>query len=89
VAFVWDGKKAASNLRKHGIEFEFATRVFKDPAQFEWPEDRTEYGEERWNVVGLVEGEEILVTYTVREADVRIISARRANRYERESYWRG
>ena len=87
MAFVWDEKKAASNLLKHGIEFGFATRVFKDPNQFEWPDDRVEYGEERFNVVGLVDGSDILVTYTMRGDDIRILSARMANRYEREDYW--
>ena len=87
MAFVWDEKKAASNLRKHGIEFGFAIRVFNDPNQFEWPDDRFEYGEERFNVVGLVDGSEILVTYTMRGDDIRILSARMANRHEREDYW--
>ena len=88
MAFVWDLEKAASNLRDHGIEFEYATRVFQDPGQFEWTDDREDYGEERLNVVGLVNASEILVTYTLRGTDVRIISARKADRYEREEYWR-
>jgi uncharacterized DUF497 family protein len=89
VAFIWDKKKATTNLSKHGIEFPFAVRVFEDAAQFEWPDDRIDYGEQRLNVVGLIAEQEILVTYTMRGEDVRILSARMANRHEREDYWRG
>ena len=89
MAFVWDDEKAASNLLKHGISFEFAVRVFQSPAQVEWLDDRGDYGEERWNVVGLIEDLEVFVSYTVRDNDVRIISARRPTRYEREEFWRG
>jgi uncharacterized DUF497 family protein len=88
VAFVWDGDKAASNFRWHGVRFEYATRVFQDPQQLEWVDDREDYGEDRFNVVGLVGDLELFVTFTRRDEDVRIISARRANRYEREEYWR-
>jgi uncharacterized DUF497 family protein len=88
VTFVWDEKKAASNLRKHGIEFEVAVRVFRATVQAEWIDDREDYGEERWNVLGFVDGLDLLVTYTVRGADIRILSARMATKYEREKYWR-
>jgi uncharacterized DUF497 family protein len=88
VTFVWDEKKAASNLRKHGIEFEVAVRVFRATVQAEWIDDREDYGEERWNVLGFVDGLDFLVTYTVRGADIRILSARMATKYEREEYWR-
>jgi uncharacterized protein len=88
VAFVWDENKAASNLRKHGIDFEFAVRVFSAPFQAEWIDEREEYDEERWNVMGLVGGFDLIVTYTVRGEDIRILSARKADLYEREKYWR-
>jgi uncharacterized protein len=88
--FEWDPDKAAGNLRKHGVSFQTATRVFTDPyAPVE--QDRIENGEERWHVIGVVEGVLMLtVAYTVREQDdievIRIISARRANRGERRRY---
>lgn len=88
MAFVWDDDKAERNVRNHGIEFAYAARVFQDPNQYEWVDDREDYGEERLNVIGLVNDLEILVTYTVRDHDVRLISARRALRHEREDYWR-
>jgi uncharacterized DUF497 family protein len=53
VAFVWDEDKAESNLRDHGVAFEYAVRVFQDIGQYQWVDDREDYGEERLNVVGL------------------------------------
>ncbi len=89
MAFVWNKDKAASNLKKHGISFEYATRVFLSPVQIEWVDRGEDYGEDRWNVVGLIDTLELLVTYTVRGEDIRIIAARRATKHEREEFWRG
>jgi uncharacterized protein len=88
--FEWDPTKAANNLRKHGVSFQTAARVFTDPyALVEL--DRLENGEERWQTLGVVEGLLMLmVVHTVREQDaievIRIISARRADRRERKRY---
>jgi uncharacterized DUF497 family protein len=88
--FEWDPTKAANHLRKHGVSFQMAARVFTDPyALVEL--DRIESGEERWQTIGVVEGVLMLmVANTVREQDdievIRIISARRANRRERRRY---
>lgn len=49
--------------------------------------DEGEYDEERWRLIGLVEDVEITVSYVLRNEVVRIISARRADRHEREEYW--
>jgi uncharacterized DUF497 family protein len=88
--FEWDPAKAVSNLRKHGVSFETAARVFADPHALV-EQDRTEDGEERWQTIGVVEGVVMLVVaHTVREEDkievIRIISARRANRREGRRY---
>jgi uncharacterized DUF497 family protein len=67
--FEWDPTKAANNLRKHGVSFPTATRVFTDPyALVEL--DRIENGEQRWQTIGVVEGVLMLmVSHTVREQD--------------------
>jgi uncharacterized protein len=92
--FEWDEKKAAVNARKHRVAFLFASRVFLfasrvflDPNRLEWADARGSYGESRWVTVGLVEGFEIAVSYTLRGDTIRIISARKAERHEREDYW--
>ncbi len=83
IRFEWDKAKAESNLRKHGISFEIATRAFADLFALV-KQDRIENGEHRWQTLGLVDGYLlILVAHTVRvDVDgtevIRIISARRA-----------
>ena len=89
--FSWDEAKNISNQQKHGISFETAAQVFRDPSHLS-VQDRVEDGEERWQTLGLV-GEIVvlLVAHTVREVDdvkeeIRIISARKATRLERSRY---
>lgn len=89
--FEWDPAKAASNLKKHHLSFEIATRVFADPFALVEP-NRLENGEHRWQTLGLVEGYLlVLVAHTVRDDEdgtevIRIISARRAEPKERKRY---
>ena len=88
--FEWNPTKATSNLRKHGVSFPTATRVFSDPyAVVE--QDRIENGEQRWQTIGVVDGVVMLLAaHTVRQQDeievIRIISARRADHRERRRY---
>jgi len=83
--FEWDPAKNAANIIKHGIDFEDARHVF-DGTVLEAVDDRQEYGETRQAVIGVVAGRELYVVYTLRGENRRIISARRANRHEREAY---
>lgn len=86
--FEWDEEKATLNERKHGVPFPFATRVFLDENRLEWIDTRRQYGEPRWITIGLIESVEIAVAYTVRAETIRLISARKAERHEREDYWK-
>lgn len=92
--FEWSEQKAEINLRKHGIRFEDAARVFDDPLAVT-DQDRIENGEQRWQTVGMADGYLLLlVAHTVRFEDdgievVRIISARRVDRAERRRYEHG
>ena len=90
VRFEWDETKATSNERKHGVRFEDAMLVFADAYALS-EQDRTENGERRWQTIGLAGGIVVLlVVHTVRseqgEEIVRIISARKAVRKERNRY---
>ena len=89
VRFEWNIRKAASNLRKHGIGFELAKLVFDDPLLYEDMEE-SEYGEIRWRAIGEIDGKLFIVSYTSTEKDnaeiIRIISARKASRQERRAY---
>ena len=53
--FEWDANKSTLNLRKHGVRFEDAARVFLDPNRIEAFDGREAHGEDRWKTVGLVE----------------------------------
>ena len=85
--FEWDAAKAESNERKHGIAFEVAAGVFEDSERIERLDSDSSEDEERWAVTGLIDGTEVYVVYVLRGDVVRLISARRANRHEREEYW--
>ena len=87
--FEWDDEKAASNERKHGISFAFATLVFDDPNVDDLPDEDADYGEDRWLATGFVHPLMLSVVYTVRGSKTRLISARKATPYEQRRYWNG
>jgi uncharacterized DUF497 family protein len=87
--FEWDETKNLINQQKHGLDFETASLVFNDPNALS-VQDRFE-NEERWQTIGRIEGILIiLVAHTFELTEntetIRIISARKATRAERESY---
>ena len=83
--FEWDEAKAASNLKKHGVDFADAVGVFDDPLALSMPDDSPE--EQRYAGVGAdVLGRILIVVYTNRGDNVRIISARPATASERRRY---
>ena len=92
--FEWDEAKSRSNRVKHGIGFEEASLVFRDPFHVS-QQDRIEDGERRWQTIGSIGGTTIVLvahTTTEYEADgtlietIRIISARKTTRNERRKY---
>ena len=85
--FEWDETKAAENYAKHGVSFETATEVFSDPFAIERLDDREDYGEDRFILVGMAEGTVLTVVYTERDDRIRIISARQATRHEQDDYF--
>lgn len=86
VQFEWDEAKRAGNLAKHGIDFVDAMEMFAVP-MFVKSDDRKDYGEPRWQGLGIVQGRLMVVAYTKREPNtVRIISLRKANRREKGFY---
>ena len=84
--FRYDPAKAAANFRKHGISFADAEGVFQDPLAVTM-EDPDAEGERRFIAVGSGNATELLVVvYTMRGEELRLISARRATRKERKTY---
>ena len=84
--FEWDDIKAAANYAAHGVTFEAARDVFKDPFAIDWLDERVPYGEDRYAVIGMVEDHLLFVAYTLRRDTIRIISARGAEAYEKRRY---
>jgi uncharacterized DUF497 family protein len=85
--FQWDPDKAAANFRKHGVSFDRAISAFKDPRFVEWPDEDVDYGEPRFVYVGMTDQATVVtVIYTERDDSIRIISARKASRYEEKRY---
>jgi uncharacterized protein len=84
--FEWDEAKNLENIRKHEIDFADVPEIFNSPMLVE-PDDRFDYGENRWVGIGFLGNGIAVVVWTERQGDViRIISARRANRYERQRF---
>jgi len=92
--FEWDENKNRANQVKHGLSFEEAMQVFRDPLHMTVPDQFVD-GEQRWHTFGLSGGLLLLmISHTIREEDagrrygdvVRIISARRATAHERNLY---
>lgn len=84
--FEWYEPKRRENLRKHGLDFKDAWRIFDGP--FLAHEDtREEYGESRWQGTGLLNDRVVVVVFTERKQDtIRLISLRKANRNETSEF---
>ena len=83
--FEWDRAKSAKNLRERGFDFAYAARIFAGPT-LEADDPRRCQGEHRIRAIGRVDDHILFVVYTWRDAVRRIISARLANRKERNAY---
>ncbi len=81
--FEWDEAKNETNIRKHGIGFDTAKRIFEGPVATS-PDHRRDYGEDRHISIGRAgPGALIVVAHTERRGRIRLISARPASRKER------
>lgn len=91
LTFVWDEDKNRKNILKHGIDFKTAALVFEDDMRLEYPDPKHSEDEERYITIGLVH-DVLVVSYCDREnkdsgnVDIRLISARLANKLERNAY---
>jgi uncharacterized DUF497 family protein len=85
--FEWDEAKDAENQTKHGMSFEEATHIFDGPILTKI-DDREEYGEVREISMGMLSPDAVLVVvHTERGEKTRLISARKANRREKQVFY--
>ena len=84
--FEWNQAKNENNIRKHGIDFADVEAMFNQPI-LTLPDNREGYGEQRRVAIGRLRALICVVVYTERSGDViRVISARKATRYEIQRY---
>jgi len=87
LTFEWDEKKAAANLRKHGVSFEEAASAFGDPLSLTIPDPAHSEAEERCILLGMTARQCLVVVAHTEQADtVRLINARLATPAERRDY---
>ncbi len=85
--FEWDDQKAASNLLKHGVSFDEAVSVFGDACAVTYSDTDNSEFEDRSRTYGISSKTRLLVVvHTERRSGIRIISARKATRYEKDIY---
>ena len=88
MGFEWDEEsKGGINFRKHGVRMPEAIPVFDDPSALTILDDESDPGEQRFITLGIgAFGRLLVVVYSWRGENIRIISARRAEAHEREEY---
>ncbi len=85
----FDPAKDAANQQKHKLPLTFGDRIFEDDLHLVVPTIRVEDGEERFKVIGMVDGKLYTGVFTWRNDLPRFISVRRSNRNEEKSYQAG
>ncbi len=84
--FEWDDTKRKSNIKKHGIDFINAQMIFAGYT-LTIEDDRYDYGEEHFITFGILDGRVVVVVHTETENLMRIISIRKATKYEEKAYF--
>lgn len=84
--FEWDEAKSEACFRNRGFDFAYAVFAFADPDRMVRQDSRYSYGEDRYQLIGRIEGRLFVLVYTPRNDVMRIISARKANQREVKLY---
>jgi uncharacterized protein len=87
MVFEWDPNKAAINFQNHRVKFEEAVGVLSDDYAMTMTDDESDPDEQRFVTLGSgIKGRLLVVVYTYRGENIRIISARKAEGHEQEDY---
>jgi uncharacterized protein len=87
LTFEWDEEKDLASQKKHGVSFDEAKSVFSDPRSITISDEQHSDEEDRYIDIGFSShGRLIVVSYTEREPNIRIISCRKATKSERQAY---
>jgi len=86
MSYEWDVRKRRANVKKHGIDFIDIPEVFDGDVVI-LPDERFDYGEPRFIAIGILKSQVVVVAYTERGENIRIISARKATKNEQIYYF--
>jgi uncharacterized protein len=86
MSYEWDERKRRTNIKKHGIDFIDVSQVFDNDVVL-LPDERSDYGETRFIAIGILKTQVVVVAYTERGENIRIISARKATKNEQIYYF--
>lgn len=84
--FDWDQDKSDACFTERGFDFAYVLHVFMDAERLIHKDSRWDYGEDRYQLLGAIDGRVYFVVYTIRGTVLRIISARKANQREVNDY---
>ena len=84
--FEWDQGKSDACFAERGFDFAYVLHAFVDAERLIHKDTRWDYGEDRYQLLGAIDGRVIFVVYTIRGSVLRIISARKANQREVNDY---
>lgn len=84
--YTWDDAKRESNLRKHRLDFADA-KIVLDGLTVTFEDDRFDYSEQRFITIGLLAGEFVAIAHTKEQDITRIISMRKATKYEEFTFF--
>ena len=84
----WDEKKRKLNIKKHGIDFADAVKIFEG-ATFTMKDDRFDYSENRYITLGMLKGIIIVIAHSEEDELIRVISMRKATKNEQKIYFKG
>jgi uncharacterized protein len=84
--FTWHEVKRKANIKKHGIDFADAYKVFAGPT-FTFEDTRFDYGEQRWITIGLCNLSVVVIAHTETEDEIHIISMREAGKNETKIFF--
>lgn len=86
MSYEWDEQKRKINISKHGIDFVDVPELFDGDIVI-IPDERFNYGETRFIAIGILQNHVVVVAYTERNNNIRIISARKATKNEQIYYF--
>jgi uncharacterized DUF497 family protein len=86
MGFEWDQDKSDACFTERGFDFAYVLQAFMDAGRLIHKDPRWDYGEDRYRLLGAIDGRVFFVAYTIRGKVLRIISARKANQREVNDY---